>query len=435
MSKAKWTWLVYMAGDNNLNDAADNDIAEMRQVGSTPDVNVVFLCDRAGSGGMEVKRIGGDGVGEEGYHDQEGDTGDPETLYTFVAWTKSHYPAERYALIIWNHGSGWEPLEMDRIARTVNAVAYSGREMGVRSGSPLRRALFRTTLQEVYRLQTAEQRAIASDDGTGHSIDTVELGKVIKRICELLGQKLDLLGLDACLMSSLEVLYEIKDDVRYMVGSVENEPNDGWPYDVILRRLVDKPGVTTWALASGIVTDYMRSYSSYVGPVTQSAFDLEKIGDIEMPLLCLSNVLLRDMADLKYKIWKAQTRSANFWGRTLWDLGDWCRAFRRLKPERCVDHAARCVQESLDEVGFIIKSESQGRKVRNVAGLSIYLPPELTPVSPYYADLAFAKANLWDEVLAAYHEDEEPGARGFVDLYAEAHPEEERALPPGWQPA
>ena len=39
MPRAKWTFMLYMAGDNNLSSAGDADLAELRQVGSTPDVN------------------------------------------------------------------------------------------------------------------------------------------------------------------------------------------------------------------------------------------------------------------------------------------------------------------------------------------------------------------------------------------------------------
>ena len=46
-SKAKkWTIMVYMAGDNNLDSAALRDIAEMAKVGSTKDVNVLVQLDR-----------------------------------------------------------------------------------------------------------------------------------------------------------------------------------------------------------------------------------------------------------------------------------------------------------------------------------------------------------------------------------------------------
>ena len=36
---AKWTWLVYMAGDNNLESQGPIDLREMQRVGSNADVS------------------------------------------------------------------------------------------------------------------------------------------------------------------------------------------------------------------------------------------------------------------------------------------------------------------------------------------------------------------------------------------------------------
>ena len=44
--KAKWTVMVYIAGDNNLDGAALWDIKEMAQAGSTKDVNILVQLDR-----------------------------------------------------------------------------------------------------------------------------------------------------------------------------------------------------------------------------------------------------------------------------------------------------------------------------------------------------------------------------------------------------
>lgn len=59
------------------------------------------------------------------------------------------------------------------------------------------------------------------DDGTGHSLDTIELGKVLAKATVVLGQPIDLLGMDACLMSSLEVAYQVQPYVHCLVGSEE----------------------------------------------------------------------------------------------------------------------------------------------------------------------------------------------------------------------
>jgi hypothetical protein len=59
--QANWTFMVYMAGDNNFDGAALRDIAEMARAGSTKDVNILVQLDRSLgmisltiNGGLEV---------------------------------------------------------------------------------------------------------------------------------------------------------------------------------------------------------------------------------------------------------------------------------------------------------------------------------------------------------------------------------------------
>ena len=48
--------------------------------------------------------------------------------------------------------------------------------------------------------------------------------------------------------------------------------------------------------------------------------------------------------------------------------------------------------------------DHDGARVEDCGGISLYLPSPMKPVSPYYGDLAFAKALAWDEFLAAYQQ-------------------------------
>ena len=103
-----WTWMVYMAGDNNLEHYGGQDLAEMKAVGSTPEVAIVAQFDRQSPGdtqryylrrgtALEEDVVPGQNLGET-------NTGDPRDLAKFIHWAIGAYPAERYALIIWNHG-------------------------------------------------------------------------------------------------------------------------------------------------------------------------------------------------------------------------------------------------------------------------------------------------------------------------------------------
>ena len=60
--------------------------------------------------------VGKDGKNEERENlGANVDSGSPQTLLDFIRWAKAKAPAERYALIIWNHGSGWDPLDFDEL--------------------------------------------------------------------------------------------------------------------------------------------------------------------------------------------------------------------------------------------------------------------------------------------------------------------------------
>jgi len=87
-------------------------------------------------------------------------------------------------------------------------------------------------------------------------------------------RKLDLLGMDACLMSMAEVGYQVRSSVELTVGSEQTEPVDGWPYDALLAELARNPAMTGRDLSTMIVTKYVASYRR--DPVTQSACDLTK---------------------------------------------------------------------------------------------------------------------------------------------------------------
>ncbi len=405
--KAKWTFMVYMAGDNNLSSAGDHDLVEMRSVGSTDDVNVVVEFDNEGAHGTRRYHIQKNGAGERAETLGETDSGDPTVLLDFVSWAAASYPAERYGLVLWNHGGGWEPSEIDRIARSVGSGDYSTREASERSATPLGRAFFRPTLETIFNLPSASERAICSDDGSGHSLDTVELGNVLAAIVQLLGQPLDLLGMDACLMSNFEVAYQAQPYARYMVASEENEPNQGWPYDAVLGELTANPDAPTEVLAAHIVEAYLRSYldRGYTNPVTQSAFDLTRAGPVADKLDALADAVIADLPAGVMALWSAQREAARFWHNTLWDVTHFCEELEKATASQAVREASQAVRASLEPgpENFILAERHSGDKVARCGGLTIYLISPLTDISRFYADLEFARKHRWLQMLKAYH--------------------------------
>ena len=118
---AKWTYMVYIAGDNSLSDAVNPDIQEMMAVGSNAAINVVVQAElnptaQAGTwrgritqnmqaaNWQSVGPATGGGV----------DMSNPQTLTDFILWAKNTYPAENYALVLWSHGGGWKTQKLVR---------------------------------------------------------------------------------------------------------------------------------------------------------------------------------------------------------------------------------------------------------------------------------------------------------------------------------
>lgn len=402
---SKWTFMVYMAGDNNLSSAGDEDLRELRRIGSTQDVNVVVQFDNAGQHGTRRYRVltaGDDVVESLG----ETDSGDPNVLLDFVRWAHATYPADRYALVLWNHGGGWEPSTIDEIAQQVRSPHYGAREGVERAASSLRRVFFRPSLETILGLATPHERAICCDDGTGHSLDTVELGKVLQKAVGVLGGPLDLLGMDACLMSNLEVAYQARPYVRYMVASEESEPNEGWPYDTLLPALVENPDLPTPDLAAHIVAAYVRSYSDmgYVGDVTQAALDLSRLNDIATALDHLAEALSARLPRARTQIWTAQKQAKRFWQNTLADVGSFGVEVKRATRDPATRAAADEVVAALQpgQGRFVLAEAHQGRGVSACTGVTIYLPSPLVGMSRFYADVDFARQRQWRPMVEAY---------------------------------
>jgi len=407
MAQAGWTVMVYLAGDNDLSTAGECDLEEMRRVGSTPDVHLVAEFDRAGAQGTRRFHIERGGVTEEVVALGETDSGDPSTLHAFVRWAAERYPADRYALILWNHGGGWAPAEIDALARSQGVAGFSVREANERAATPLGRVLFRSSWMRLLSKSTPAERAICSDDGSGHSLDTVELGRVLAAIASDLGRSIDLLGLDACLMSCLEVAFEASPYVEVMVASEEEEPPDGWPYARVLGALVSKPDLSARDFAAKIVAEYVGDYRQrgYEGDITLAALDLKSLGPLVSRLDDLVGSLLLELPAAAKAVWTAQRNAPHFCRQTQWDLARLAENIAQLAASDPVRQSAEAVVQGVRSgaSGPMIASDQSGPGVAGCGGLGIYLPP-LVRSSPYYKELAFARDCRWSGWLTAYRD-------------------------------
>ena len=121
--KRKWTVLLYMNGANDLEEYGTLNINQMEKYGS--DKNVTFVAqfkrihstewwddtgdgDWSGARRFVVRQDNNSSVGSPIVSSRADiDMGNPQTLKEFIAWGVQTFPAEHYAIVLWNHGAGW----------------------------------------------------------------------------------------------------------------------------------------------------------------------------------------------------------------------------------------------------------------------------------------------------------------------------------------
>ncbi len=252
-SGQKWLVMMYQdADDQALERDIMMDLNEMEMIGSTDQVMIVSQVDRfrggySGDGNWDSTRrylvtydddlnnIGSELIMDLG----EKNMGDANTLADFLVWAIQSFPADKHVLIMSDHGMGWpggwsdpSPAQRDR---STNAPLVSA---------------MKDDIIYLNELETALDRAIQT---TG--ID-----------------KFDLIGLDACLMSQMEVYTALAPYARYAVASEETEPGLGWAYTAFLSLMVYNPDVTTEEIAANIVDSYISQDQRVVDDQARAEF-------------------------------------------------------------------------------------------------------------------------------------------------------------------
>ncbi len=404
-----WTMMVYMAGDNGkvfstqygklklmaeMTSAGYDDLAEMGTIGTTDNVAVtcLFDTDQDVTYLVEVRR-GGRGLAGSRCRRLAGvNTGDPNTLRQFIIESVRLYPADHYALVLWNHGTGW--LDVDTYAAV--------RALGVSQPIFRRRPLVRPD---------GATRPIAFDDSSKDFLDTADLRQAFAEAQAETGVRLDLIGMDACLMAMIEGAHELADFADYFVASQEVEPMTGWPYAPILTALNKEPGMAPSRLATQIVRDFARSYKAATRleeTITQSAIDLTRIPTtIDLCRGLVETIAAHADASLKGII-RGLLFGADpvlvFQDRNYRDLGDFARKLARktaIGPYAAVSAAARALYDHLEARGpaATVLQVAYRPRYRDATGLSVFLPPRLRDMLDIYQGLRFPHATGWDRLL------------------------------------
>jgi Clostripain family len=400
-SQTEWTWLIYMAGDNNLEGAGKEDLDEMKKVGSSSKVSIVVQFDTEEN---KTTRYLVEKNNLKVLQEMPGvNCGDPKILTDFIKWGTKNYPAKYYLVDVWNHGGGWKNLPADYNWENIRA----SKPMRQGKIKQFRRSLFTTTIKKIHSLSLPE-RLIAMDVGSKDYLDNQELRKAIFDGLPN-GKKIDILGCDACLMNMLEIGYENKDVAEYMVGSEETEPGSGWPYTMILNKLASDPQMSPGELAKVITQQYGEYYKNEGDKiadqsVTQSALDLGQIKSVADSVNILAEILIKDLNSVTPFVTQARERAQKFSTTDYIDLLSFLQQLTKWLPNN--DEIKGAVKQISDKLNgptsaLVIANTKLGDTVKDANGVSIYFPAK-EKYSPDYADLLFSKDCKWNEFLTKH---------------------------------
>jgi hypothetical protein len=240
-----WTILVYLDGDTTLERDFIGSFLDMAQYGSDANINLVVQFDRSpdyddqygdwtiahrfyitrGMTPVEGVAIQDWGDGEGG---REVDMADPMTLASFINWGMHHWPAQKYAVVVADHGTAWQGMCLDET-----------------SGD--------------YWMYLTE----------------------LKQAFEAAAQNVTLIGLDACLMATMDAAWQLKDvGADVMVGSEAS--GRAWPWDLILAEWVKNPGWDAGQAGAWMVKSYHRHWvvDQKEDDMTLAALDLAEAAEL-----------------------------------------------------------------------------------------------------------------------------------------------------------
>ena len=243
----------------------------------------------------------------------------PETLTSFIRWCAKNYPANRQALIFWDHGGG-----------SVSGFGYD--EKFASSGS-------------------------------------MDLAGIDKALTDAKVQ-FDFVGFDACLMATTETALMLADHADYMIASEETEPGIGWYYTGWLNQLSKNTSISTVELGKVIIDDFVDTCAKKCAgqSTTLSIVDLaEAEATIPQALAAFSSDTADMIRQQEYaKVSNARSGSREFGASSKIDQVDLVHLAKNMGTTEGKALA--------DAILGAVKYNRTSSNMTNSYGLSIYFP-------------------------------------------------------------
>jgi Clostripain family len=358
--RRRWTVLLYMMADvKNLEKYAYAALQEISDCQPSSDIKFLAELTLPSQYIPRIRRYDFHGDQTDGLRiDKNGHRYYPVSfskrpgtrLVNFFKWGVLAYPAERYFFILWGHAWGVDyaipPTSLAR-QRTLSALRK-------------------------------ETRLILGSPRSKNHLSNRELQKAIAKASTL--AEISIVGMDACVMSMVEVCYDLRDSTKYTLASEGLDPLGGWPYGEIVRSLVQNPRIEPASLADKIITTFVRNYSKWHKPFHKTiAFcSLAYASELASAMRVLSAEMILALKDMRLRaaIIHSRVQAVSEDMPTYIDICSFCRVLRsqpQLKHSIALKQACQKV-EQIVHGQFVIQAGLRGSKGKSSRGLSIYFP-------------------------------------------------------------
>jgi len=252
-------------------------------------------------------------------------------------------------------------------------------------------------------LRGGKAKSFCEDDGfdpDGTSINSAEISKALVGV-----HHVDVLAMDNCMMAMFEVAYQLRRQVDYLTASEEEIPDRGFDYHDVLDTLTKQHGnISPARVAQLIARDNLSAWQhfGFGNTLTNSVVLPNRTIKAARTLSILSRRLIAVHARYRKGLQRARTECIQFGMVTDYiepsNIVDVCDYLQRLilyVPDHIVRQQARAAELA---VQACITADYTSRPYDFARGLSIYLPAAKEMTHNYistYAAFAFCHDTAW----------------------------------------
>jgi hypothetical protein len=380
---ADWTLMVYVGATAVLDSFAVESLKQMKRAAGN---GVIVAAQFDASGHDEIRRLIFDGKGDlgasidndvEDFVSPDNSKTPADFLKDFIIWAygRKECKAKHYCLVLWTDGS-------------LSAAPPTDKDT-----------------QEVKDNRRRQNFLLP-----------VQLRETLKKVKDTGRPEFDIIAMDACNMSMIEDVYELRDSAKFLIASEEEIPDASLPYEQLLPLFREHKD-NTLAICRKIAREYKRAYQDYISnqstglkKVTLSCLQLAHISKVIGPLDELALALLsavKQDANTRKAIIAARDEAKSFVVGLFADVFGFCDQLRKELTKRKIvnkELESACVKvcDVIDaQAHLVAQNGTLDPQPQLVVGNETSEPDRCHGLSIYFPNLSAAEKVEIEQVSVA----------------------------------